>query len=388
MSRRLASMLAVLAVAALIQVTSGDGPGQALARVPLYDFVEYWAAGQLLATGENPYDRDRIAALQKDISDANEPILMWNPPWVLPFVLPLGGLSVRMAHLLWLALQFTALLAAAELLWRTYDGDPEYSILGPVLTLTFVPSLVALVVGQIAPLMLLGAAAFVYFLRTGRDFAAGVAVCLLAIKPHMAYLFWIALLVWAVAARRWRVLLAGALTGLALTGTALIFRPTLLTDYWATFRQTPAQYVSPTLGYLLRSALDDPWFGWQFAPLLPGLGWLAWYGWRHRSDWDWPRRLPCLLLGSTLTAAYGAWLFDLVLLVVPILHVAARLAPASPPPSPRGLQIAAGAVHLAVAAGVATLLLVPWHVEYLYYIWITPVVLIAYLVFDGYLTRR
>ncbi|MFO0876072.1 MAG: glycosyltransferase family 87 protein [Gemmataceae bacterium] len=384
MSRRLASMLAVLAMAGLILVSNGDRPGQALGQVPLYDFVEYWAAGQLLVAGENPYDAQRIAQLQKEAGSPGEPILMWNPPWVLPVVLPLGALPVRTAHLVWLALHFVVLLVSAELLWRHYGGDPDYSILGPTLTLGFVPCLVALVVGQIAPLMLLGAAAFLTLVQARRDAAAGAVACLLAVKPHMAYLFWVALLVWAVSTRRWRLLAAGALTGLALTVLALAFRPTLLADYWATARQTPAQYVSPTLGYLLRVVLDDPWFGWQFLPLLPGLAWLAWYGWRHRAAWDWSTQMPWLLLVSTLTAAYGAWLFDLVLLVVPILHVATRLGP----PTPRAAMIAGGAVFVALGVGITGLLLAPWHVEYLYYIWITPVVLIAYLAFDTYLTRR
>jgi hypothetical protein len=161
-----------------------------------------------------------------------------------------------------------------------------------------------------------------------------------------------------------------------LTGVALAFRPTVLADYWLTFRQTPAEYASPTLGYLLRLALDSPWFGWQYAPLVPGLAWLAWHGWRHRRGWDWSEQMPPLLLVSALTAAYGAWLFDLVILLVPVLAIAARLSR----PAPKALRLAAAAAYAVVGGAALFLMLVPHEVQYLHYIWITPALLAGYVV--------
>ncbi|MFO0845165.1 MAG: glycosyltransferase family 87 protein [Gemmataceae bacterium] len=372
MSRRLGWMTAALVVALGLQLYS---TGAKAPQLPLHDYVEYWAAGRLLARGDNPYDKALIDQLEREAGRDDDPILMWNPPWALPLVLPLGGLDARTGHLAWLGAHLLALVASAELLWRVYGGRDELRFLAPVVALTFVPALSALIVGQISPLMLLGAAGFLWFVRQGRDLEAGVAVTLLAVKPHMAYLFWVALLVWAVGSGRWRLLAAGALAGVALTATAAAFRPSILADYWATARQTPAEYASPTPGFLLRWALGSPAFGWQFVPLAPGLAWLAWYGWRYRSDWDWPRRLPMLLLVSALTAAYGAWLFDLVLLLVPVLDVAARLSREGPNAR---RWVAAGA-HLAILAAGLTLMLGPFQVQYLHYIWITPAVLVAYL---------
>lgn len=368
MSRRLGLMLAALA-ALLVLMPRGD------VALPLHDFVEYWAAGQLLANGENPYDLARIHELEQLAGRTEDPILMWNPPWVLPFVLPLGWLPVHAAHLLWLAVNLLALLAAAHLLWQHYGGDAERAWLGPVLGLAFVPALSALIVGQISPLVLLGAAAFLPLLRARRDFAAGAVTTLLAIKPHLAYLFWVALLVWAIAARRPRVLLGGALTGVLLTGVALAFRPTVLTDYWDTFRQTPAQYASPTIGYLIRVMLDSPWFGWQFVPMVPGLAWLAWHGGRSRRAWEWGEQMPVLLLVSALTAAYGAWLFDLVILLVPILALGASLSVTGS----RAARVVAVGVYAAIGVGGLTLMVGPWEVQYLHYLWITPAVLVGYL---------
>ena len=43
---------------------------------------------------------------------------------------------------------------------------------------------------------------------------------------------------------------------------------------------------------------------------------------RYRLDWNWRNRLPMVLTLSVLTAAYG-WPFDEVVLLVPVLMIAA-----------------------------------------------------------------
>src|SRR5260370_357358 len=84
----------------------------------------------------------------------------------------------------------------------------------------------------VGPLLLSGAP----LLRLSHDSIwdppAGPAPTLLAVKPHLAYLFWLALLLWAVQHRRWRVLAGGAGAGLALVGIALVFDPLVLGHYW------------------------------------------------------------------------------------------------------------------------------------------------------------
>ena len=54
-----------------------------------------------------------------------ETVLMWNPPWALPLVLPFGMLDARPAHLLWLLVQFAALAVSADCLWRFFGGAAE-----------------------------------------------------------------------------------------------------------------------------------------------------------------------------------------------------------------------------------------------------------------------
>jgi hypothetical protein len=354
----------------LFQQTRGQ---QTLADLPLYDFVEYWAAGRLALRGENPYDAARIGELQQQAGHSDAPILMWNPPWVLPLVLPLGLFDVRVAHLLWLLGHLLVLVGCADLLWRHYGGPSEGRVAAWVLALVFLPCPLALLAGQISPLLLAGAAGFLVALRGRRDFLAGAATALLAIKPHLASLFWLALLVWVVRERRWKVALGGLTAGLGLTALALVFDPQVLGQYWHTLTTTPpAQYRSPTLGTLLRLAAGDGPFRLQFVALVPGLAWLVLHLVRSRR-WDWDAELPLLLLVSFLTAPYGAWPFDLVVLLVPVLRLAALLARSGD----RARIILALGVYLAL--GTLGWLMLFCEVEYLYFIWMTPALLLAYL---------
>src|SRR5437763_628311 len=79
-------------------------------------------------------------------------------------------------------------------------------LLALALACTFVPVYVAIIAGRISPLLLLGAVLFLTFVRRGNDLCAGAACALLAVKPHLAYLFWIAVLLWSIRERRWHVL--------------------------------------------------------------------------------------------------------------------------------------------------------------------------------------
>lgn len=366
-SRRIWLWVMALVAASGAMLVQLGGSARGLTALPLHDFVEYWAAGRLNAHGENPYDPERIHQLEREVGRTSEGILMWNPPWTLPLVMPLGLLDCRVAHLLWLALQFAVLAWCADALWRLYGGDVSRRWLAWLLAFAFLPSLISLTAGQISPLVLLGAVLFLVCLHRGREGLAGAALVLLAIKPHLSYLFWIAFLVWAVHQRRWRLLSGGILAGGAALGIALLCNPAVLGQYWHTLTtRPPAQYRSPTLGTVLRLLLNEDRFALQFLALLPGLVWLVPYALRHRSHWNWAERLPLLLLVSMLTAPYGAWPFDLVLLLVPIVQVAARVS-----------DRRAAFVYLAID-GVAAALLAG-EVEYLGFIWMTPALLLAYL---------
>jgi hypothetical protein len=363
----------IVAVLALLMQLHSSTSG--LTALPLHDFVEYWAAGRLNVHGDNPYDPEGVHELERATGRTSEGVLMWNPPWTLPLVMPLGLLDCRTAHWLWLCLHFAVVTWCADALWRLHSGPIAQRWIAWLLAFSFLPTVFSLTAGQISPLVLLGAVLFLVCIQRGHDALAGAAAVLLAIKPHLSYLFWIALLLWSMRQRRWSVLGGGLITGALATGIALWCNPAVLSQYWHTFtHQPPAQYRSPTLGTVLRWLLGEDQFRLQFLALIPGLLWFVPHWLRHREGWDWSERLPLLLLVSLLTAAYGAWPFDLVLLLVPVVQRAAVAARQGR----RSTWLAALVAYLAIDGLAAGQL--ACEVEYFWFIWMTPVLLGTYLI--------
>ncbi len=193
----------------------------------------------------------------------------------------------------------------------------------------------------------------------------------MAVKPQLTFLFWIALLLWAIEGRHWRVALGGILAVLALLILPLWENPHLPGQYWEalTRRTQTHSHLSPVAGTALRLLLPPHSFWMQFVPLIPGVLWLAWYWRRHRRDWSWQEQLPALLFASFLAAPYGAWPFDLVILLLPLLGRAARVTEC------RSYQIAVTAsCHLLISF--VALALVLREVEYFWFLWMTPVLTI------------
>ncbi|MGH7171157.1 MAG: hypothetical protein ACRELF_17775, partial [Gemmataceae bacterium] len=133
-SLRIGLLLLALTAAILLLMARLGGSPRGLTALPLLDFVEYWAAGRLNVHGENPYDPVQVEQLERSVGRDREGILMWNPPWTLALVMPLGLLDCRVAHLLWLCLHLVVLVWCSDALWRLYDGDVENRMQARMLT--------------------------------------------------------------------------------------------------------------------------------------------------------------------------------------------------------------------------------------------------------------
>lgn len=354
--------------------------------LPIDDFVEYWAAGKLNARGENPYDPDKLLPLQKNERDTDEAIMMWNPPWTLALAMPFGLLDARTAQLLWVGLGLAFLATGADLLWRINNGNPSQRWLAWMLVFTFLPTLFVLNAGQIGTWIFAGSVLFLYFQQRGWSMLAGAATVLLAIKPHLLYLFWIALIVWGICRDR-RLLLGGLLAGLLASGVALACNPKVFQQYWEAMTQRPpVQWQSPTLGSLIRMAGGEGRFGLTFLPTAIGIAWLIWHAMRScRGKWDWRDQLPILGLMSFVTASYGAWPFDLVILLPAVILVAVRIEQTHN----RRLTVWAIGIWL-ILNGLALAINIaiqrqPFandgvRISSFWFIWMAPAMLIAYLI--------
>lgn len=339
----------------------------------LSDYIAYWSAGRLNGRGADPYSPAQLLPIQQAEGWAEDwPNIMYYPPWSLSVVMPFGALPYGISRLLWLVMHLALVLICADRLWRYYGGPAEQRWLAWTVSLAFVPTLIVLRMGQIGPLLLLGVVGFLLAERRGKGWQAGAFLVLAAIKPQLVYLFGLGVLVWAVQGRRWSVLAGGVLAGVLATGLALLWNPEVLGQYRYALANPPSQNITPTLGSLLRLMFgaDKTWL--QFVPTGVGLLWFPFY-WRwHRRDWRWEKQAPVLLLASFLTTSYGAWVFDLVVLLVPVMQAAVWVLA-----SGRRAAVCAAAgfvvlngVVLALNLGGAT---------YPMFMWVTPALSMSYL---------
>ena len=284
--------------------------------VHMDDFVEYWSAGRLNITGGNPYLRDALFTLQQQAGwPEAEALMMWNPPWVLTLATPFALPGYPLGRLLWLFTNIAIVFVSADTLWRDYGGAPRRRWISWGLSFAWLPTLMALAIGQISPFILLGAVGFLHFIRRRRWEWAGAAAILMSINPHLLYLFWLALILWIIAERRWRVLLGCGLALVALLAVALISNPVVIFQYVdASTHKAPLNLVTPTFGAALRYLLGWSRSWLQFVPTVLGIIWFLAY-WLRRSTWDWAQEMPLLLLVSVVSRSFG-WTFDLVVLLV------------------------------------------------------------------------
>ncbi len=133
---------------------------------------------------------------------------------------------------------------------------------------------------------------------------------MITIKPHLLYLFGLALVLWALDRQRWVVLGGFGLTLIAAMGVVWAVNPALIDQYtYALANYPPAQWATPTFGALLRVWLGVEKFWLQFVPSAFGALWFLFYWRTQRVEWDWTEQIPVLVLVSVATAAYG-WTFD------------------------------------------------------------------------------
>jgi hypothetical protein len=312
---------------------------------PPGDFVEYWSAARVHARGGDPYDGAQLLPYQREAAGdpaKTEATMLWTPPWTLPLYLPFGHLEPRAAHLAWLAVQVGCVLLSAWLVWRAFGGPAgKLWPLAPLaVALTFAPVGWLVGFGQNTGFVTLGLAGFLYLRGRGYPVAAGAAAALTAVKPHLLALFGLALLLDATTRCGRRVLIGGAVALAAGAVVALVPDPDVFRQFADALRRprtaetVPLSYWQvPTVGYKLRVAAaggvfqSDPGelFWVQFVPLAVGCGLLLPYWWVRRKAWDWSVELPRLVFASVLLAPYGAWIFDLTVLLVPVVAAWVRV---------------------------------------------------------------
>lgn len=323
------------------------------------DYPEFWAAGQQLVHGGNPYDMDAILRLQRIAGSTRaQSHPSFSPPFALIFALPLGFFSSKTGAILWMLAIACCLMASLQILKSMYGtADSRIHLVGYL----FAPVLACLMIGQLDVFLLLGLVLFLEF-HQSRPFLAGAALLPFATKPHLILPFFLVLLVWSVFRKNYRVILGGIS---AMAANILLITwadPHAWSQYRAMMGEIrPMGLFIPAWSVMFRVMINQDWVWLQFVPVTLGSVWALWYFWTRRAEWKWTEQGLLLLLVSVVFAPY-AWFYDEAILLPAMLASLFRAEESERSLAPFGL--------IALAA----LLEVMWRVDIAakYYLWTAP----------------
>lgn len=274
------------------------------------DYISYWSAGKLLMHRADPYSPAGAFALEKAEGFTRGFMVMLNPPWSLFLAAPLGFGGIRFGLFLWTLAGVGCVFFSVRLL----NVPPKERAFAYV----FAPAVAAVFMGQSSPFPLLGFALFLRFNRS-HPFLAGASLLLMAIKPHLFFVFW-ALVLADCIYRQSFLILAGGASGLAVgTGFAMCFDRHIWPHYLAMLRNSELNTDSfPTISTLFRSLIDVRVFWLLFIPSALAILWGLWYYASRRQTWDWRVHGMLVMLVSILFSPYS-WLTDEAVLLPSIL---------------------------------------------------------------------
>ena len=280
------------------------------------DFIGYWAAGQQIVHGQNPYDAGEVLRLEKAVGLGNLQIKITpSPPLGLALVIPLGFLSAKSGLVFWSVTQLICLSIALWIVWLL-EGRPSSRI--HLFGYLFPPALACLMAGQLGIFCLLGVSVFLLW-HERRPFYAGAALLPLTLKPHLFFAAALVLLCWVVWRRSPRIL-AGLVAAMAASfAVVLLFDREAWAQYIAMMHSNLIQdRFAPTLSAYLRLYLAREMVWVEYFPAAMACGWALWYFWSRRERWSWMDHGLLVLLLSVMCAPY-AWLTDEAVLLPAVL---------------------------------------------------------------------
>jgi Glycosyltransferase family 87 len=350
---------ALFALGVCVLLLTGNRPGHR-------DVVSFWAAGRQIDRHADPYDSASILKIEQSVgySDQDQVLIMRNPPSALCLVMPLGLFEMRPAALSWAVLLLAAFLLSVHMLWVMH-GRPDNKL--HFLGYSFAPALICILGGQTSLFALLGLVLFLRFHRE-RQFAAGLALWLCALKPHLFLPFGAVLLMWIVVSRGYRVLAGTALAIAASSLVAWRLDPAVWTQYRQMMHSSGIENeFIPCLAVALRFAIRFQAMWLQYVPAVAGCIWAIHFYWTRRDTWDWMEHGALLMLVSILVSPYS-WLTDQALLVPALLLGAYR---ATTRAQLGALALASALIEVAQTAGKG--------MHSALYLWTTPFWLAWYL---------
>ena len=196
------------------------------------DFIEYWSAYRVLASGQNPYIPANLMAVQATLGAKGEPLMMWNPPWLLSVMIPVVSLPFEQAALAWALVCLALYSVSLVLVYFSTRPNLKSLNLGLITALiTFEPLLQSLRIGQIAPVFAFSIGFFTYAISRCWYVLAGASLALLTFKPHLFYLLFVTTVLWVFRTKNLR-LASGFLLGMASLILPILYQSPESISWW------------------------------------------------------------------------------------------------------------------------------------------------------------
>jgi glycosyl transferase family 87 len=184
-------------------------------RVPLADFYVYYFAAQTGQAHGWAAMYDPSTFLPAVTNAVGRPLPYLNPPELAWLVLPLSWLPYWLASLVW----GVVLTGAIGLTWFVAaPGAGRVRIVHLLAAVTLLPVFVSVLIGQVSLIIVAMVALAWWLMRHEHPWLAGATLALSFLKPQLAFLVPLALLL----AGYWRVFLAWLAITAALAGIGLI----------------------------------------------------------------------------------------------------------------------------------------------------------------------
>lgn len=310
--RRVGNVLA-LAILAVVLAEMVENLRLPTAR----DFISFWGAAQLALGGNaaSAYDNGALHAVQAAAASfhgGEMPFLY--PPALLLLVMPFGLLPYPVGMATWVLATFPLYFAAIRRLFPASGWLPA----------AFLPVVVVAVTGQNSFVM---AALFIagMILLPRRPLVAGLVLGCLVLKPQLALLLPVAV----IAGRQWRAIAGAAISSIGVLLLGLLAFGTAATAAW--LQQMPL-YVSIARDGLVGwhklasvyAAMRQAGLGADLALTIHGViaavaAVAVWQVWRSNAP---ARCKAAVLAAATMLASPYLFLYDAIILVIPLLWLA------------------------------------------------------------------
>lgn len=286
------------------------------------DYSEYWTAGNLYASNLNPYDHNLVLQFQqKHFKDIMAPIILWNPPIILPFLTFASFFNYQTFCFIWLLAILLAIAAAVLKIYCIHHELHNQNSRLPwfAFLFTFPPFFLTIYYGQLSAFLLLALCGFVLLRLDHKDFLAGACLSISLWKPHLLYLVYAAIFIEALQNRRFGILLGLSCGVLAQATLAYVLMPSIFEFYAASLSNPPIYWQTPTLGSMLQLATNLHTTLIRFTPTLITLPLFVIIYCYKKITLN-LNTLGIIIALSLLTSPYG-WQYDQMLLLISVFPI-------------------------------------------------------------------